>query len=239
MVTLKHLINFTTIGITRMTINWWALPALLVTGMLEVHSAEIITWQTGVQEAANSNSELIAAKNTVQSSAYKINVARSGFLPQVSANANYNYDSTNSPKNYSATLNATENLFSGFADVSKSEQAKYTKSSSEANLSSVKAKISFDLKNAFMGLNYSQKYIKLTEDIIKRREANLKLVQLRFESGRENIGSLNLSKAYLAQSKYDYLQARDSLEVYQAQLARVLGRDDFAVRFVEYFQARS
>ena len=74
---------------------------------------------------------------------------------------------------------------------------------------------------------YSQKFIKLTEDITKRREANLKLVQLRFESGRENVGSLELSKAYLAQSKYDRLQALHSLDVYQSQLARVLGRDNF------------
>jgi outer membrane protein len=53
------------------------------------------------------------------------------------------------------------------------------------------------------------------------------LVQLRFESGRENIGSFNLSKAYLAQAKYDNLVAANSLEIYQSQLARVLGREDF------------
>ena len=49
---------------------------------------------------------------------------------------------------------------------------------------------------------------------------------MRFESGRENIGSLNLSKAYLAQAKYEHLQAMNSLQVYQSQLAQVLGVEE-------------
>lgn len=191
-------------------------------------AADKITWEVGVIEAANSNSELNAAKSSLQSTQYQINVARSGYFPVVSATAGYVRDSSNTPKNYTASVNATENLFSGFSDSSKVDRAKFANSASAASLESVKAKVSFDLKSAFMGLVYSQKYITLTEDIIKRREANLKLVQLRFENGRENIGSLNLSKAYLAQSKFDHLQAINSLEVYQSQLARVLGREDYS-----------
>ncbi|MDO9182712.1 MAG: TolC family protein [Bacteriovorax sp.] len=190
-------------------------------------SAEVLTWQKSIREASDVNSELSAAKSLLQSSQYQVKVSRSGFFPQVSATAGYSYDSTDAPKYYSASINASENLFSGFADTIKVNQAKYASSSSDVNLQVTKAKISFDLKSAYMGLDYSQKYIKLTEDIIKRREANLKLVQLRFESGRENIGSLNLSKAYLAQSKFDNLQARNSLDIYKSQLGRVLGRDDF------------
>ncbi|MGZ3788735.1 MAG: TolC family protein [Bacteriovorax sp.] len=191
------------------------------------YAADKISWEAGVLEASSANSELSAAKSSLQSSQYQINVARSGFFPTVSASTGYSYDSTNAPKSYSLLVNANENLFSGFSDSSKVSQAKFNRSSSEASLESVKAKVSFDLKSAFMGLVYSQKFIALTEDIIKRREANLKLVQLRFENGRENIGSLHLSKAYLAQAKYDHLQAINSLEVYQAQLAKVLGREDY------------
>lgn len=193
---------------------------------LATQSYAAITWQASVKEATDSNLELSAARNALLSSTYKVDVSRSGFLPQVNGVLSYSHDSTDKPKNYTTELIATENLFSGFSDTSKFEQAKYFKSTTEANLESIKAKISFDLKTAFMGLIYSQKYIILTEDITKRREANVKLVQLRFENGRENIGSLHLSKAYLAQAKYDHLQAMNSLEVYQSQLARVLGIDD-------------
>jgi len=186
-----------------------------------------ISWEQGVIEAAGANAELNAAKSSLQSAQHLVKVSRSAFLPSITANAGYQYDSSNAPRNYSATINATENLFSGFSDSATMDRAKYASFSSEANLTSAKAKISFDLKSSFIGLLYSQKNILLAEDIIKRRTANLKLVQLRFESGRENIGSLNLSKAYLAQAKYDHLQAVHSLEIYQADLARVLGRDNY------------
>ncbi len=217
----------------------FALPSLFYLNV--IRAADKINWEASVREATNSNSELNAAKSSLQSTQYQIKAARSGYYPSIQATAGYSYDSSNSTrsistfnnsnnpsKNYTTSINATENLFSGFSDSSKVDKAKYVSSSSEASLSNVKAKISFDLKTAFMGLVYSQKYIALTEDIIKRREANVKLVQLRFESGRENIGSLELSKAYLAQARFDYLQAVDSLDVYQTQLARVLGREDFA-----------
>ncbi len=205
------------------------LPVLLFSGQVtNAMAAEKVSWEASVAEATNANTELQAAKSSLQSSQYQVNVARSGFLPSVTANAGYNYDSTGQPKNYSANITATENLFSGFSDSAKMDRARLNVSSSEANLTSIKAKISFDLKSAYIGLLYAQKYIALTEDIIKRREANVRLVQLRFESGRENIGSLNLSKAYLAQAKFDHLQALNSLDVSQADLARVLGRDDYS-----------
>jgi outer membrane protein len=120
-----------------MGFNFWALPALFAIGTLRVYSAEVITWQTGVQEATSTNSELKAATSSLQSSSYKVKVARSGFLPQINATAGYNYDSTNFPKYYSATLNATENLFSGFSDSSKVDQAGFIKSGAEANLESI------------------------------------------------------------------------------------------------------
>lgn len=208
---------------------------LILFSSLKLNGSEVVSWQSSLNEASLGNAELQAAKNSFQSSVYQMKGARSGFYPKVSASAGYGYDSAINPKYYSATITATENLFSGFSDSSKLQQAKFAQSASEVNLEIVKSKVSFDLKNAFMGLIYSQKFIKLAEDIEKRREANLKLVQLRFESGRENIGALELSKAYLAQSKYDLLTALNSLEIYQAQLAKVLGRDNFDSIEVEGF----
>lgn len=198
-------------------------------------AVEKITWERGVQKASNANSELKSAQSSLQSARYQVSGARSGFLPIVTAKGEYTFDSSeaSADKSYSASVIATENLFNGFSDQGKLDRAKYSSTSVEANFESTKAKVSYDLKNAFSGLLYSQKYIALTEDIIKRREANLKLVQLRFESGRENIGSLNLSKAYLAQAKYDHLQAKNSLDVFQAELARVLGVEDHEELFVE------
>jgi outer membrane protein TolC len=183
-----------------------------------------LDWVEGLKEVSLNNPEMLAAKNQLQSAQFQEKSGRSGFLPKVSAAAGTTY--TDTVKTNSLSVSATENLFAGFSDVAKMDQASYAREAAEANLQNVKAKVSYDYKASFMNLLYAQKYITLTSDIINRRQANLKLVQLRFESGRENIGSLHLSRAYLAQAKYDHLIATNALEVAQSQLAKVLGKND-------------
>lgn len=204
---------------------------LIFITFLFCESSFALIWSEGLKEVSQFNSEIIFAKNLLLSSQYQEKAAKSGFLPKVSASAGTNYGTSsvnvNAVKTNTLFLGATENLFSGYADSSKLNQAQYTREGLEASLKSALAKASFDYKAAFMNLLYAQKYILLAQDIIKRREANLRLVQLRFESGRENIGSLYLSKAYLAQAKYDHLIATNALGVAQSQLAKVLGRSEY------------
>jgi outer membrane protein TolC len=198
---------------------------LILFTFIFINNSYAIEWSEGITEIANNNAELLAAKKNLESSQYLETAAYSGFLPKVSAGAGTNH--SNTAKTNSLSVNATENLFSGFLDSSKINEAKLTTIGTQENLKSIIAKVSYDYKSAFMSLIYAQKYIILTNDIIKRREANLRLVELRFESGRENIGSLHLSKAYLAQAKYDHLIATNALSVAQANLAKVLGRSSY------------
>src|SRR5262249_34983173 len=128
---------------------------------------------------------------------------------------------------YTASLSATENIFAGLQDRARVEQAQYNRAGSEASLEGIRAQLSFDLKSAFAGLYYAQQAIALAKDIIERREFNWRLVELRFDSGRENKGSYLLSKAYLAEANYDYLQAVDFMESARPQLAKALGRMEY------------
>lgn len=204
----------------------WTLSTLAFLSLPLQLMAESLSWNAAIDEAARENLEIKVAQSNLRSFEYLEKKSKSGFLPEISATGNYTYDSTALPKIYSGSLTATENVFSGFSDLTKIDQAKANKESSRLSLDSIKSKISYDLKSAFVGLSYAQKLIKLTEDIIKRRESNLKLVQLKFESGRENIGSLNLAKAYLAEAKYSHLQAMNNLSVAKTQLGQLLGRSD-------------
>lgn len=195
-----------------------------------------VDWQEGIQEIKNNNAEFLSAKKQLESTQYLERAAYSGYFPKVSASAATNYGTSainpTAVKTNALSVTATENLFSGFSDTAKINEAKFTSVGMQENLKTTIAKISYDYKSAFMNLIYAQKYIALTKDIINRREANLRLVQLRFESGRENIGSVHLSKAYLAQARYDHLVASNALSLSQASLAKVLGRstyDDLSV----------
>ncbi|MGE5240026.1 MAG: TolC family protein, partial [Bacteroidota bacterium] len=194
--------------------------------------AELLTWEACVARAGQNNPELRAAQENLSSAAYQTKAARSGFLPQLSAGVNYTDQSTSfatstfgTTSTYSASVTATQNLFAGFQDQAKVAQSRANQEVTQASLDATKAKVSFDLKSAFAGLLYAQNYLKLTESIIQRRAENMRLVELRFEGGWENKGSLLLSKASLSQAELDHLQAQHAAQVAQEQLANVLGEN--------------
>jgi len=188
-----------------------------------------ITWDECVQEAAANNAELRTARANLAAAAYKADAAYSGNLPQLSAGAGYT-DTSGSVVGdtgttaYSTSLSLTQNLFAGFQDQAKIEQGAANRTAAEASLAAARARLSQDLKAAYAGLLYAQENIVLTEKIVRRLEENLRLVELRFEGGRENKGSYLFSQASLAQARYEYLQAQQAVVSAQAQLARALGR---------------
>ena len=88
-----------------------------------------------------------------------------------------------------------------------------------------RAQASFDLKSAFAALRHAQDSSMLADDIIRRREENLKLVELRFEGGRGNRRVVLSSRAAVSQARYERLQAQHALSWPREQLARALGND--------------
>lgn len=189
----------------------------------------VLSWEACVQEAAANNPELRAARANLTAAAHKAEASHSGNLPQLSAGASYSDTSgtaTTSGNSYSTSLSLTQNLFSGFQDQAKIEQGVANRTQAEAGLVIARAKLSQDLKAAYAGLRYAQDNVTLTEKIVLRLEENLRLVELRFEAGRENKGAYLLTKASLALARYENLQARQALVSAQTQLAKVLGRSE-------------
>ncbi len=201
--------------------------------------ADSLTWQASVAEAASNNAELRSARSNLDAAGYDASAAYSGYYPQVSAGAGYSDTTSDSAlsgsstpgtstftgTSYSASVSVTQNLFSGFQDRARIEQGSAKREGVEASLSLAKARVSQALKNAYAGLKFAQDSITLAEKIVGRQQENVRLVELRFESGRENKGSLLLTKASLAQARLGQLQATQARVTAQAQLAQTLGRN--------------
>lgn len=190
--------------------------------------ARTIDWQTGLTLIQQNNPEWLAANQTLESTRALEDSARSGFLPKlsgsISSSQSYGEITSNSSKrSESVALNLSQNLFSGFADLARYSEAKQNTRIAEMTWKQSKAKISYDYKSAYAGVIYAQEYVTLTQKILDRRKENLNIVQLRFNSGRENKGSVLLSEAYYQQAVYDSIQAGLQLDVAQNTLAQVLG----------------
>ena len=188
-----------------------------------------LTFEQTVELAVQYNAALRNARAGAAAAEQRVRAAYSGFLPQVSGDVTYvDRSGSASPSvtattAYSTSVTVTQNLFAGYQDQARVEQGAANVDLAQAALALAKAQLSRDLKTAFAGLSYAQDSVVLTEDILRRLEENLRLVELRFEGGRENKGSLLLSQASVAQGRFERLQARQALASAQAQLAAAIG----------------
>lgn len=182
-----------------------------------------LSWSEFVSKTKENNEELLSSQRSLQSSEYSMKGAYSNYFPQVSAAVSA---SQGTADDYGVSLTATQNLFAGFQDSGKVAQGKANFDIAKSALQTTQAKVSYDLKSAVADLVYAQNYVKLAKGIIERRELNLRMVQLRFDGGRENKGSLLLSKAYLEDARLDFLQASQDLSVAQSKLAKILGEEE-------------
>lgn len=207
------------------------IPLLILTLTVSSNAfaVEKLTFEESISLAVKSNLEVQASYEALKATQNDKKSTRSAFLPKVSASLSYE-KSENEPKNgtttsadaYSGSINLTQNLFNGFQDYANLKIADNKILTEEANLQETKSQISYDLKNAVANYFYAKDSLNLSKDIKKRREDNMRMVELRFESGRENKGSVLLSKAYLEQAKLDLLKAENAMETSLTFLRRVL-----------------
>lgn len=194
----------------------------------------VYTWHSCIDMAKTNNADILAAVENLRSTKALEGVPRANFLPEVSlslggSRSDEDIDGeppTTPGEGYTAAATAKQNLFAGFRDYANLRQAKYNTQAVDANLRIIKARISFELKSSYQSLMYAKEFNKLTQDIIRRRQDNMRLVELRYENGRENKGSLLLAKAYYTQAQYDDLVARNSQLSSRANLARAIGIDE-------------
>lgn len=193
-------------------------------------AAPVLSWDDAVRLTRQQNADLHASQATVEQQTANVKVAWGNFLPQVdatiTAQKSNTIDVADADAN-SARVNLTENLFNGFGDKARIDQAKRQLDNARAAYDLTASQVSAQLKEAFQSLVIAERSVKLSDDIVQRRQTNLDIVTLRFEGGRENKGSVLLSQANLNQSKLDRLQAADAVEAAKVTIARVIGEDRF------------
>ncbi len=196
-----------------------------------------LTWKDCAQEAMRHNPDLLAAQESFQKARAQYHGSYSPLLPQLSANAGYTDSKTTSrSQEYTTGLAAKQSLFSGLKNEAGVQKSKADLDAAEANLGVVIAQVSFDLKNAYADSLFAQEQAELAEAIASRRQENVRLIELRFEGGREPKGSYLRSRALYRQADFEVSQAERNLRVSQRQLTRVLGRSESERIFVQDLQ---
>ena len=193
-----------------------------------------VTWDDCVRETIRNNPQLQAADAAVEKARTDVMGNYGPFLPQISANGSIGKSNTQldtgyqSSSSYQASLSAYQSLFAGFGDVATLRRSQALLTVAEVALQTTKSTLSAALWQSFAQLLFAQDFTHLSEDIAARRKANVNLVEMRFQAGRENKGSFLLSKAYYSQALFSVTQAQRNLKAAQQKMAATLGRHEIA-----------
>ncbi len=193
-----------------------------------------LTWEDCVKEASRNNPDLIAAGETVYQAKASKAITTSGVFPQLdaSASAGESRSKTGTQKtvtsdSYSYGLSGSFLIFDGLRSSNNIRAAVENIAAAQASFRFSSADVRLKLRTAFVGLLKAQELIRVTQEIAKIREDELKLITLRYKAGLEHKGALLATQASMTQAKFDLQQAVRNLDLAQRQLSKAMGRGEF------------
>ena len=206
---------------------------IAIDGKLDYKLIEI-TEDAFLREAYSRNPQMILKLLGIDINRWAIEYAKAGWLPQISASANYTFQSDSAsvminPRYslWNVGMQASISLFDGFATKAKVDQAKAQYNQARLAKEDVADQIAVDIKQACLNLKESKTVIDSQKDSIVEATEALRLANVRFDNGvginldvLDAQTSLAQVEQNLAQGIYDYLMAK-------AQVNRVMGRQYF------------
>jgi outer membrane protein TolC len=195
-----------------------------------LHAEESLTWQQCVSEAKEAHPDLSSALALLQQAEADKRITGGALLPKLSLGVRSEQSGTtakgsSSSVSHSYSLTAQQLLFDGHKTSSQVASSKEAIKSAQYNYNVVSADLRFALRTAFTQLLKAQDLVGLVSEIADRRQNNVRLISLRYQGGREHLGSLRQAEADLAQAQFEVAQAKRGLVLAQTILASALGRD--------------
>jgi len=158
--------------------------------------------------------------------------ARSALLPQVSFRFLFEADRqrfvTRGGANWLAAASLRWNLFNGFADRARIEEAGQAVIQARAQQRQVDSAISLQVRKAFHDWKAAQERIEVAQAAVAQAEENLRIMKNRYENGLNNVTDLLRSETALLEARLRRLMAVHDQRLAAAALelaAGALGAD--------------
>ncbi|OQA58303.1 MAG: Outer membrane efflux protein BepC precursor [Candidatus Omnitrophica bacterium ADurb.Bin277] len=205
---------------------------------------QTLTWDSLVRQALSRNPDLQEARSLVASSARSRDIAFGDYLPSVEGGVRKDVSRTTGTGPHSDTLgldiNARQSLFDGFGTTGDWIRAGKELEAARRAYEETSADVRYRLRSSYINLVRIERLLKTNRIISDRRSQNAELVRLRYEAGRENLGSALRAEAIAEQAAFDVRQTERQFEKEALRLARESGgefilplrvQDDFEEMF--------
>ena len=207
--------------------RYW-IAAALVLFILTNTPAFGLDWEAARTLAENNNNQLAGAKQQLESYKYSYNKAFTPLFPQLSASISA-ANSNSGTNSYAYGLSASQVLFDGLQNSFSIRSAFNDIEYQQASLNSVKATVLYDTRAGFIEVHNGQQNIKLLEKILAQRKDDSQMMELRYNSGKEDKGNLMRTQADEALAGYDLSSAKRDLLLARLKLGQLINETVAAV----------
>lgn len=191
-----------------------------------------LTWEECVRTAEMNNPDIVSAREGILQVAAAKNIVRADLLPQISASASgaRSYSETSisggeTSNSFYYGLSAKQLIFDGFKSVYELKSAGAELESAKLNYMVKSAEVRYNLRKAYIDYIKAKEMLKIAGEIQTRRKHIYDLVRLRYNAGKEHVGSLHSTEADLLESKADLAAAERGLSLANTTLCHLLGYD--------------
>ncbi len=200
---------------------------LPVTEIRREAEAQTLAWPGLVRQALARNPDLQEARYLVTSSARSRDIAFGDYLPSVDGGLDRNVTRTTgtapSQDGLGLDLSAQQSLFNGFGTTGNWLKARKDLEAVKLAYVETSAEVRYRLRSSYIDIIRLERLLATHRQIYERRKQNSDLVRLRYEAGRENLGSALRAEAITGQADFDVQQTIRLQESEALRLARESG----------------
>jgi outer membrane protein TolC len=153
--------------------------------------------------------------------------ARSSLLPQVGLHAAIEQDrqqfAGRSGGNWLASVSLRWNLFNGFGDKGRIDEAKHLLRRSQAEADRAGSAIRLEVRRAWADLHAANQRIEVARAAVEEAQESLRITQNRYAAGLNNVTDLLRNETVVLEAKTHYLAAISDQRVAAAMLEKAAG----------------
>jgi outer membrane protein TolC len=184
-------------------------------------------FDTLLNVALNSRSEIKKYQSLLSAQQNYIQVAKSGYYPSLSANANYNYagpELSSMQNNWWLGMTLSIPVFKGFLNKSRVNQEESAFRSLEKDNEQLKQQVGQEVWDAWLSVKESTDRISTSMKATDSAKENLSLAEGEYKEGVGSIIQLTDAQTTFVSAEQNYIQALADYKISTAQLKRTLGR---------------
>ncbi len=185
-------------------------------------------WKEAAGKALHDHPDILAARALVRSASADRNIAAGDYLPSVTGFLDKTRSDSAAGRPSDAVsigFSADQNLFSGFETTGNVLRFQKDLAAAKWAYQETSAEVRFRLRSVYIELLKLEDLLRVHQQIVKRREQNAELIHLRYEAGREHLGSSLRANAFVEQAHFEVRQTERRVETQFLRFGRELGGD--------------